>query len=157
MIYNPCIQSKNDLDGNLDWDLDRDPKDVHIVTGHSLFNTTKRITLLFIVWSLEHCNPPNILIKFIQIAIQIECLHAIQIECLHAIQIECLHTIQIECLHAIQIECLHAIQIECLHAIQIECLLMGQNRRNLDCDLDNFAPHKRFMLSYIYSSDRCIA
>ena len=30
--------------------IDRDPQDVPIYTGHPLFNTTKRITLLFI-----HC------------------------------------------------------------------------------------------------------
>ena len=41
-------------------DLDCDPEDVHIYTGHPLFNVTECITLLFIVQSLLHCNPPNI-------------------------------------------------------------------------------------------------
>ena len=36
------------------------PEDVPIYTGYSLFHTTKRITLLFIVQSLLNCNPPNI-------------------------------------------------------------------------------------------------
>ena len=44
-------------------------------TRQSLFNTTKRIKLLFIVQSLLNRNPSNIWIKIIQIAIQIECLH----------------------------------------------------------------------------------
>ena len=54
-----------------DCDLDCDPEYVPIYTRHSLFNTTKQITLLFIVQSLLYCNPPNILIKIIQI----KCLH----------------------------------------------------------------------------------
>ena len=37
-------------------------EDVPLYTGHSLFNTTKCITL-FIVPSLLHCNPASILIK----------------------------------------------------------------------------------------------
>ena len=48
---------------------------VPVYTGHSLFNTTKRITLLFIVQSLLHRNPPYIWIKMIQIAIQSEYIH----------------------------------------------------------------------------------
>ena len=47
--------------------------------GHSFFNTTKRITLLFIVQSSLHSNPPNIWIKIIQIVIQIECLHGTKV------------------------------------------------------------------------------
>ena len=54
---NPFTPSKNYLD--------HDPEDVPIYTGHSLFNTTKHITLLFIVHSLLLCNPPNIWIKMI--------------------------------------------------------------------------------------------
>ena len=42
--------------------------------GYSMFNTTKRITLLFIVPFLFYRNPPNIWIKIIQIAIQMEFL-----------------------------------------------------------------------------------
>ena len=42
---------------------------------HSLFHTTKRITLLLIVQSLLHRNPPYIWIKIIQITIQIDCLN----------------------------------------------------------------------------------
>ena len=61
----------HDLDRNLDCDLDRDPEDVPVYTGHSLIHTTKRITLFFIVQSLLHPNPPNIWIKIIQI----KCLH----------------------------------------------------------------------------------
>ena len=73
------ILSKNYLDRNLDhkldFDLDCDPEDVPVYTGHSLFNTTKHITLLFIVQSLLHYNLPNIWIKITYITIQIECLH----------------------------------------------------------------------------------
>ena len=51
--YSLFTLSKNyldhDLDSNLDCNLDWDPDDVPVYTGHSLFNTTKRITLLFIV------------------------------------------------------------------------------------------------------------
>ena len=50
-------------------------EDVPVYTGHSLFNTTMRITLLFIVQSLFHRNPPNIWIKITKIMIQIERLH----------------------------------------------------------------------------------
>ena len=67
MSYTTFTQSKNDID--------RDPQNVPIYTGHSLFNTTKRITLMFIVQSLLHSNLPYIWIKIIEIAIQIECLH----------------------------------------------------------------------------------
>ena len=63
-------RSKNDLEWypyrNLDSDLGRDPEDtVPIYMGHSLFNTTKCIKLLFIVQSLLHRNPPYIWIKMI--------------------------------------------------------------------------------------------
>ena len=53
----PLKQSKNCLD--------RDPGDEPGYTGHALFNTTNRITSLFIVQSLFRRNPPNIWIKFI--------------------------------------------------------------------------------------------
>ena len=55
--------------------LDCNPEDVPIYTGHSLFNTTKRITLLFIIQSLLDCNQTYIWIEVIQIGIQIKCLH----------------------------------------------------------------------------------
>ena len=42
----PFTQSKNYLDCNLDCD----PEDVPVYTGHPLFNTTKLIMLLFIVY-----------------------------------------------------------------------------------------------------------
>ena len=62
-------RSKNyldrDLDSNLDCNLDRDQEGVLDYTGHSLFNTTKRITLLFIVQTLLHRNLDNIGIKVI--------------------------------------------------------------------------------------------
>ena len=91
-FYTSFTQIKNDLDGDLDHNLDcnpdRDPKDVPDYMGHSLLNTTKCITLLFIVQLLSQCitllfivqssshqNLPNIWIKIIQIVIQIECLH----------------------------------------------------------------------------------
>ena len=45
-------------------DLDRDPEDVPVHTGHSLFNKSKRIILFFIVQSLLHRNP-HIWIKII--------------------------------------------------------------------------------------------
>ena len=68
----PLTRSKNyldrDLDSNLDCNLDCDPEVVSVYTGHSLFKTTKRITLLFIVQTLFHRNLDNIGIK---IAIQI--------------------------------------------------------------------------------------
>ena len=46
-----------------------------LIFGHPLFDITKHITLLFIVQSLLHCNPPILWIKIIQIAIHIKCLH----------------------------------------------------------------------------------
>ena len=65
----PFKRSKNYLDSNLDCNqgcnLDRDPEVVPIYTGHSLFYTTKRITLLFIVQTLLHRNLDNIGIKVI--------------------------------------------------------------------------------------------
>ena len=65
----PFTQSKNyldrDLDSNLDCNLDRDPEVVPVYTGHLLFNTTKRITLLFIVQTLLDRNLNNIGIKVI--------------------------------------------------------------------------------------------
>ena len=64
-INTPFTMSKNDLDPH----LDRDPEELPVYTRHSLFNTTKRITLLFIVRSSLYCNPPSIWIKIIQIAI----------------------------------------------------------------------------------------
>ena len=59
----------------LDYNLDHDPEDVPVYMGQSFFNTTKRITLLFIVPSLLNPNPSTIWIEIIQIMIQIECLH----------------------------------------------------------------------------------
>ena len=56
-----------DLDCNMDCNLDHDPEDVPVYMEDSFFHTTKRITLLFIVQSLLHHNPPNIWIKMIQI------------------------------------------------------------------------------------------
>ena len=74
----PSLPQQNYLnhDLNLDMyrDLDCNLENVPVYTGHSLFNTTKHITLLFNVQSILYCNPPNIWIKFIQIAIKIECL-----------------------------------------------------------------------------------
>ena len=61
----PFTRSKNDLDLYLDRNRDCDPENVPVYTGHSLFNTTKRITSLFIVQSLLHRNPPNIWITII--------------------------------------------------------------------------------------------
>ena len=51
-----------DLDCNLDCYLDRNQEDAPIYTGHSLFNITKSVTLLFIVQSLLHVhpNPPTV-------------------------------------------------------------------------------------------------
>ena len=69
--HNLFTLSKNYLDCNLDCDLDSDIEDVPVYTGHSLFNTTKHITFLFIVQSLLHSNPPDIWIKIIEM----ECLH----------------------------------------------------------------------------------
>ena len=51
------------LDSNLDCYLDRDPEGVPVYTGHSLFNTTKRVTLLSIVRTLLHRNLDIIGIK----------------------------------------------------------------------------------------------
>ena len=59
--YTPFTRRKYDLD----CDLDGNPEDVPDYTGNSLFNTTKHITLLFIVESLLHCYPPNNWIKII--------------------------------------------------------------------------------------------
>ena len=52
----------HDLDCNLDCYLDLDPEDAPVYTGHSLFNITKSVTLLFIVQSLLHVhpNPPTV-------------------------------------------------------------------------------------------------
>ena len=65
----PFTRSTNyldrDLDSNLDCNLDRDPEVVPVYTGHSVFKTTKRITLLFIVQTLLHRNLDNIGIKVI--------------------------------------------------------------------------------------------
>ena len=56
VINTPFTWCKNDpdrdLDSDLDCDVDRHPEDVYVYSGHSLFNTTKCITLLFIVQSL---------------------------------------------------------------------------------------------------------
>ena len=65
-------------DCNLDCYLDHDPENVPVYAGHSLFNAIKCITLLLIVQSLLHRNPPYIWIKIIQVPIQIECLHGIK-------------------------------------------------------------------------------
>ena len=46
--FTPLTQSKNDQDCNLDCDLE----DVPVYMVHSLFDTTKRITLFFIAQSL---------------------------------------------------------------------------------------------------------
>ena len=73
-VLYPIKTEQYHLDRNLDCNLDSDPEDVPVYTGHSLFNTTKRITLLFIAQSVLHHNPPNSLIKIIQIT---ECLHVI--------------------------------------------------------------------------------
>ena len=61
----PFTRSKNYLGSDLDFDLDRDPDDVPVYTGHSFCNTTKCTTLLFIVQSLLHRYLPNIWIKVI--------------------------------------------------------------------------------------------
>ena len=50
---------------DLDSNLNRDAEVVPVYTGHSLSNTTKRITLLFIVQTLLHRNPDNIGINVI--------------------------------------------------------------------------------------------
>ena len=66
ITYTLFTSSKNYLEPNVDCNLDRNPEDVPVYMEHSLFNTTKRITLLFIAQSLLHRNPPNIWIIFIQ-------------------------------------------------------------------------------------------
>ena len=78
-IYCPVYTVQNYPDRHLDRYLHRDPEDAPVNMGHSLFNITKIVILLFIVQSLLHRTPPNIWIKIIQIAIQIECLHRIKI------------------------------------------------------------------------------
>ena len=70
----PVYTEQNYLDRNLDWNLDRDPDDASVYTGHELFNITKIVTLLVIVQSLLHSNPPNILIKIILIT-RVKILH----------------------------------------------------------------------------------
>ena len=51
--FTPFTRTKiiqiRDLDSYLDCYLNRDPEVVPVYTGHSMFITTKRITLLFIV------------------------------------------------------------------------------------------------------------
>ena len=64
-ILYPVYTEKTYLDSNLDCDLDLDPEDLPVYTRHSLFNTTKRITLFLIDQSLVHRNPPYIYIKII--------------------------------------------------------------------------------------------
>ena len=77
MMHNLCpvYTEQNYLDCDLDCKLDRylDPnqEDAPVYTGHSLFNTTKCVPLLFIVQSLLY---HNIWITIIQIVIQIDCL-----------------------------------------------------------------------------------
>ena len=61
----PFTRSTNYLDRDLDSNLDRDPEVVPVYTGYSVFKTTKRITLLFIVQTLLHRNLDNIGIKVI--------------------------------------------------------------------------------------------
>ena len=54
---------QNDLDRELDINLDHDPEDAPVHTGHSLFNLTMRVTFVFIVLSLfdgQDGNPSNI-------------------------------------------------------------------------------------------------
>ena len=51
-----------------------------VYSGHSLFNITKSVTIVFIVyavivWWFRNRNQPNIWIKFSLITIQIDCLH----------------------------------------------------------------------------------
>ena len=58
--YTLFTWSKNDLDRKLDYILDRNPEDVPVYMGHSLFNTTKHITLLSFVRALLHRNPSRI-------------------------------------------------------------------------------------------------
>ena len=54
-----------DLDSYLDCYLDRDPEVVTVYTGHSLFNTTKRITLFSIVQRMLNRNLDNIRINYL--------------------------------------------------------------------------------------------
>ena len=60
-----------DLDRVLDRDLDLDPEDAPIYTGHSLFNIPTIVTLLFNVQSSIYGNLHNIWIKIIQNVTQI--------------------------------------------------------------------------------------
>ena len=64
LVFYPVYTEQNyldrDQDCNLDCKLDCQPEDVPVYTGHSLFNTTKRVTLFFIVTPLLHRNPPYI-------------------------------------------------------------------------------------------------
>ena len=60
-LYTPLIHSQKYLYRNPDCN----PEDVPIYMGHSLFNTTKCITLLFIIQSFLHCNSPNNWIEII--------------------------------------------------------------------------------------------
>ena len=66
-IKYPIYTEQNDLDLNLDCDLDGyldcDLEDASVYTGHSLFDKTKSITLLFTAQSLLHRNPTNIWIN----------------------------------------------------------------------------------------------
>ena len=64
-VYTEQKLYRSRLDSNLDSDLDSDQEDVPAYTSHSLFNTTKRITLFLIGQSLLHRNPPKIWIKII--------------------------------------------------------------------------------------------
>ena len=48
----PVYTKQNYLDHNLVCYLDRDPVDTSVYTGLSLFNITKRVTIVFIVKSL---------------------------------------------------------------------------------------------------------
>ena len=61
LSYTQFTRSTNCLDRNLDCNLDRDPEDIPVYTGHSLFNKTNCNTLLLVV----HRNPPNIWIKIV--------------------------------------------------------------------------------------------
>ena len=65
MYFTTLTWSENYRDCDLDCNLECDPDDVPVYTGHSLFKTTKLITLFFIVQSLLHCNPPYIRIEII--------------------------------------------------------------------------------------------
>ena len=54
-----------DLDSYLECYLDRAPEVVPVHTGHSLFITTKRITLFFIVQRMLNHNLDNIRINYL--------------------------------------------------------------------------------------------